>query len=174
VGPTTVNEPPPAEMLRDIRNLLNIGQAIYRYAADHDGRLPESLGETLAYIERWSDWTADLQPQATLAERARLYLSMRDLVAKQVPELPTPEWVDANTSYIYLGRAGRQPPAEEWGRTVIAHVKLDDGHVVVGPDQNRVAVFPAVMLDGHVESELKAHTARGIAESETRLAATLG
>ncbi len=142
----------PTALRRDMHNLMNITQAVHRYAAEHDGRMPESMGATLPYIENWTEWTEESKPRATLAEKARLYLSSGDLSRVQIPERPTAEWVTHNTSYVYLGASSSKLAAYfELGDIVIAHGRLDNGDSAARPSTRTVDVVPVVMLDAHAE-----------------------
>jgi hypothetical protein len=151
-------------------NLMNISNAIYHYSCEHGGQLPSSLGQTLSYIQPWTAWTKESQPKWTGKELATLYISPRDLKGKNLPENPTAAWIDANTSYVYLGRDGAKVPKdEERGKTVIVHAKLQEGYDVIGPDKQMVRVVPVAMLDGHAEAEALAHTKALIADSSKLL-----
>jgi hypothetical protein len=162
---------------RDQTNLLNIGGAINLYAAMNGGRFPDSLGATLPYIEDRAHWTKTAQPKATPGEKAALYLSAADLQKTQIPTNPTAKWIDEHTSDVYLLNSTLKTadfPGPDWGQTVAAHVKLDDGYVVIHPDKTRVIVFPTLFLDGHVESENREYVEKTIAASKKRIADTGG
>lgn len=158
------------ELQRDMTNLMNLSVAIHLYASEHGGQLPSSLGQTLPYIQPQTHWTEEARPKGTNKEKATLFISPRDMQGKSIPENPTADWIDANTSYVYLGRGGSELPQElDWGRTVIVHGKLDGGYDVIGRDKQIVRVVPVAMLDGHAEAEEVTSTQRLIAESSKRL-----
>jgi hypothetical protein len=152
------------------RHMLDVSQAVYRYANARGGRLPASLGETFQYIRPYSEWTATSRPKGTPAERAARYLTPADAKAKTIPEDPTQQWIDENTSFVYIGDPAvsisdiRQA---DWGTTVIAHVKLDEGYTVQ-VNGKPTKVIPLVMLDGHEEAMMVGIAKQMIEESKKR------
>jgi hypothetical protein len=170
-GPATQpQDPKQSEINICARHMLDVEQAVYHYANARRGRLPASLGETFQYLRPYSEWTATSQPKGTPAERAARYLTPADAKAKTIPDNPTPQWIDENTSFIYIGDPGvsisdiRQA---DWGTTVIAHVKLDEGYTVQ-VNGKPTKLIPLVMLDGHEEAMTVEIAKQMIEESKKR------
>jgi RNA polymerase sigma factor (sigma-70 family) len=162
---------PHADMMRDEMNMVNIGGAINSYAVNNDSRLPASLGQTFQYIEQRTAWAKDSQPKATTIQKASLYLSPADLRTTQIPNSPSPRWIDANTSYVYLIPPGMKMadiPAKDVPMTAIAHVRLDAGYPTVRPDKVPDTIIPVLFLDGHVEAEIHSFAEQVIDESKKR------
>ena len=152
-----------AEALRCASNMRNISQAVLR-SANRNDHLPADLGATLRRVDRWSDMTADDKRPATLAEKAAMYICPLDQKDLKIPEQPTPDWVNKNTSYVYLGNAEvvlSKIPQDKWGSTVIVHDKLDRGHVFPKSGE----LFVAAYMDGHAVTLTKDQFKQAIAES---------
>jgi RNA polymerase sigma factor (sigma-70 family) len=162
-----------ADLMLDQRHLLNIGSAIQMYALRHNGHFPDSLGQTLQYIQPRTEWGNGPHPTATPTDKALLYLSPADARNKQVPNDPSPKWIDENTSYVYLANGKitqKDIPGEEWAKTAIAHGKLTEGYIVNTSDGKQVTLFPISMLDGHAEGENREYVERVIADSKNTFA----
>lgn len=82
------------------RDLKAIMAAIVTYTKAHDGELPPDLGSVM------NDIPADALTKPTAQERARVFLSPKAKRSVAVPANPSPEWVNAHTTYVYLGGAG--------------------------------------------------------------------
>lgn len=139
---------------RSIDKLFRISHAIGKYAAENQGRFPPDLGATLAYCGL----------KGTPAEQARIYISPHDERKVDIPESPTPEWVNANTSYIYLGQG------LEWAIVpdgiayfVLVHERLDGTYP--NPKAGDEPVIPYMMLQGGVIAEPRARVEAQIAEA---------
>ena len=85
-----------------VQNEYWISLAAVHYASQHEWRLPPDLGATLPYLLRY-DQQAGKLVAIPPAEAAKYYICPQDQVKVQVPSNPTPEWVNQNTSYGYLG-----------------------------------------------------------------------
>ena len=145
-----------SQLLRDMHDLMNITKSIHLFANDHDGRLPESLGETLPYIEDWTSWTPSEKLKATPAEKADLYLSSRDAAKTRIPEEVTPAWINKHASYTYFLKPGvKLSDYADLSKTVIAHGKLDQGYTLNPRTDDEITRYPLAMLDAHAESHPK-------------------
>lgn len=80
-----------------MQDLGLIVKALRGYAEAHEGKLPATLGAALPHVP------ADPKSRATLAQRARIFLSPKAKRSTAIPDEPTPEWIDAHGSYVYLG-----------------------------------------------------------------------
>ena len=83
---------------------------------------------------------------------------------KEIPENPTGEWIDANTSWVYLG--GDVVPADvpktEWTETVILHERLD------GENAEKEKIILG-FLDDHAERVKRAEAIKLIEKSKKTL-----
>jgi RNA polymerase sigma factor (sigma-70 family) len=173
VSPATQPQPAISDLQHNQKNLLNIGQAISRYAQRHNGHLPDSLGQTMQYIQPWSEWTKAFQPKATPVEKAAFYISPADLKTISIPNNPTPQWVDDHTSYVYLGNGNislKDIAGDEMSKTATVHAKLNAGDPVVGTDGTQVTVFCILMLDGRVDAEKRDYVEGVISDSKKTFA----
>jgi hypothetical protein len=148
-------------------DMRNVAQAAQAYAGHHQDQLPPDLGQTLRRLDRWAQMTQQDNRHATPQEKAAMYLCPVDRKRAKLPETPTPEWVNANTSYVYLGSNAKLSaiPQAKWGSTIIVHDNLDGRHSEMGD------VVIVVMLDAHGETMTKAEAQAAIAESMRTLAA---
>lgn len=145
-----------SQLVRDMHDLMNIALAIHLFAADHDGLLPGSLGETLPYIEDRTSWTDAERPKATPAEKARLYLSSHDGDQKEIPEEVTSAWIDEHTSYTYLTKPNAKlKDFPDPRRTVLVHGSLDNGYITKSKNGQTITRYPLAMVDTHAESHPK-------------------
>ncbi|MCA9277921.1 MAG: hypothetical protein H6815_03945 [Phycisphaeraceae bacterium] len=83
------------QMLAD---LAIIHKALVAYCVNHDGHLPGSLGEVFPYVP-------DSPRHTTMTEKASVLLTPSQRKRTALPLEPTAEWMDRNTSYMYLGSA---------------------------------------------------------------------
>lgn len=151
-----------------MKNLLNLGVAVHGYAANNNDQLPPDLGATLAYVDRNSEWTEEDKRPASPQEKARLYLTPQDQKATEIPDAATPQWINENTSYMYLGREDvtlSAIPQDVWATTVLLHERLDAKRPQPDAD-NQIAV---VWCDGHVELLPVELAKQRIAESKKTL-----
>lgn len=138
------------ETIRCASQLRQIGQYILLYANEHELRLPPDLGSTFRFADG-----------ATDAERAGRYLEPRDRTA--IPDGVTGVWIDAHTSYKYLGTDGvRLPDLPGTDRTILAHDSPSRAH----KHAEQGAVISALYADGHVELLPLVEARKQIAESE--------
>lgn len=101
----------------DLRLIIG---AVRAYAKDHAGELPPDLGSTLPYIPNES------KRLATLKQRAKVYLYPEKASRTHIPDEPSAEWVNENTSYTYLGGAGlKLNELEDPANCKLIHGKLD-------------------------------------------------
>lgn len=89
------------DLQHTMRDLRLIAEAALAYTRDHDDTLPATLGPLLDYIpdDQLTDAYAPLTPQ----QRALVFISPSDESGIVPPQQPTPEWVDAKASYVWLG-----------------------------------------------------------------------
>ena len=132
--------------------------AAMQYAHDHDQHLPPDLGSAMAYIDK-----------GTPSEEAKLFLTPRDEERIRVPDVPTPEWVNQNTSYVYLAQDVDLNKLSEAAKsqTILMHTKLDDPF----PHPKSGKVVVAAWVDGHSEILPPELAVRCIAESKKILEA---
>lgn len=110
--------------LPDHRQILLDGRLIARaiadYAAAHDGLAPPTLGAALEFVP-----DAPGRPR-TLREKAEIFLAPAARRGTAIPENPTADWVNTNTSYTYLAGNGVLLRAiEDPMRTIILHSKSE-------------------------------------------------
>lgn len=152
---------PLPEYLKVSSKLRQIDQAIAIYAANHDDRLLADLGAVFQYMGEARDSVGrSLSP----ADRARVFLSPEDEKAKKVPENPTPEWVNQNTSFTYLGSADlllSSIPA--WGETAIVHGDLNRGYTT---NDGVSRIFVVCFVDSHTDAVVKSAAEAKIASSK--------
>jgi beta-lactamase regulating signal transducer with metallopeptidase domain len=100
-------------------DLTLVSHAIAAYTKSHAGQLPPDLGATLSYIQT-------TPRTSTPAQKARAYLLPAAQRTAQIPDDPTPEWINANTSYVYLGRPGLDlPRIPDPQNVMLVHGPLD-------------------------------------------------
>ncbi|MCA9277922.1 MAG: hypothetical protein H6815_03950 [Phycisphaeraceae bacterium] len=98
-------------------DLAMMHEAFQAYAKDHEQLMPASLGELLEYIPQQEGY-------ATPRERASAFVMPAVRALVEIPDNPTSEWIDAHTSYVYLGHS-----TVPWNRivspddTLIVHAK---------------------------------------------------
>jgi hypothetical protein len=113
--------------VQSMSNLRQIGLAAIMYSNDHKGRFPNTLGETLPYLEN--------NPSVFVHPKS----------GKAAPATAAPaelaKWVDQNSDYVYVG-AGVSHKTERTAETVIAHERFELA-------QGRIA---AAFADGHCET----------------------
>jgi hypothetical protein len=100
-------------------NLEILWQAVRTYAGAHDGKLPPDLGSLLEFIP------ADQKRLATLRDRARVFLSPHAAANTFIPDQPDAEWVNRNTSYVYLGSDSALLDQIDDRTMALIHLKLD-------------------------------------------------
>jgi len=133
------------------------GLAIYLFQQKNEGRFPHDLGSLVSLFKGGA---------------ANCFQTPGDERRTKVPQAITADWVNANTSYVYLAAdvdpAKLDPSINPAGTYVIAfHTKLDEPF----KDTDRGDVIIATCLDGH-SMILPVERARiEIASSEKLLAA---
>jgi hypothetical protein len=135
---------------------------MHTYIHEHDDSLPPDMGSLSVYM------TGDLS-NATPQERTK---SIRDsfvsgLDSVKVPDNADEAWVNANSSFGYLGGGGlKLSDLGDWGTLAIMHLKLDRG--IPGPrteSNPEGTVFAVAFIDGHAETLSRAEAERVIKES---------
>jgi hypothetical protein len=116
------------QTLRKATNLAATGQCAERmtevlkamaiYITTHKGRFPATLGDI--YQDMVS--RSDVSP----AKAAEAFLCPNDMKKLTIPAQVTPEWINRNTSYVYLGSAALTDDADPGA--IILHEKIDAGH----------------------------------------------
>jgi beta-lactamase regulating signal transducer with metallopeptidase domain len=142
VAAPVVTTPPPAEpsvprwdlwspqATECAQNGYYLHLAVLNYASKHEWRLPPDLGTTLPYVldyDRANGGFKTVPP----AEAAKYYLCPLDREKVAVPAVPTPEWINRNTSYEYLGGADVNVDAlteEQFDGAVITYEKTGGAH----------------------------------------------
>src|SRR5205814_5153079 len=112
-------------------NARQLGQGIMLYFNDNRGQLPPNLGELFVYMEKQQ------MPNA-----AEMFICPRELPNKQIPVKVTREWIEANTSYVYLASAKTAWQRLPVTTSILLHEKLEAGH-----DRGIVVLW----ADGHGE-----------------------
>jgi beta-lactamase regulating signal transducer with metallopeptidase domain len=157
----------------DMRTLV---QYAHIYARGHEGRLPPDLGALVTPIQRY---TVGFLHERTLeigdlddAERARLFLSLRDEERVARPRQLTPEWANRHASYVYLGSEEvlYNELADEWSRIVLFHTHLDHPHVISAVDGTEARVIVLGFMDSHGEVHPIDEARKIIERSRRRLA----
>lgn len=133
-----------ADIQQSMSNLRRVHESIAFYQNAHGGKLPPNLGATLPYgTESWEAPADGAPAELTPAEKAAAYLSPGALKRTRVPARPTPEWVNRNTSYVYLAdERVVDEKVPEWDKTALAHEPLE----------LRRGAVAVLMFDGHVEA----------------------
>lgn len=108
--------PPLDDALHDLRLL---GDAIIRYAKDHEGLLPPDLGEVMPYVDGlWGVY--ERQP-------ARIFLHRAHETAARIQDMPDAQWIRDNASYVYLGDARLTlQDLRGSGAMILLHAPLDE------------------------------------------------
>lgn len=149
-----------------IFDLTQIMRGVRAYAAAHGGLVPATLGLALEYVP------GDTPRTSTPAKCARLFLSPRAKKETSVPEAPTPEWVDANSSYVYLGREGlalaRVPLPDT---IVLLHGRTDQGVETKRLDGTLRVMIPVATAQGSAALRTREYAGWIVRESELSLAA---
>ena len=135
-------DPPPAEpnvpswdlWSPQARECSENGQYLYlailNYASQHEWRLPPDLGSTLPYMQDF-DRQSGAFKAVPPAEAAKYYLCPQDRAQVAVPAVPTPEWINQNASYAYLGGADVNVDAltpEQLDSAVLLYEKSSRAH----------------------------------------------
>jgi hypothetical protein len=127
-----------------------VGEAILAYSKAHEGDLPRDLGATLAFVK-------ETKRTKTPAQRAAIYLSPRVKANMHVPDEPTVEWVNRNTSFVYLGAAGVKLSAiEDPQRALLLHIRPEDA-TPPRPDGSGAEEFPVLNVWGSVDRANRAY-----------------
>ncbi len=148
-------------------DLGRIVDAITAYAKDHKGQLPPDLGAALPYVP------TDKLRLATPAQRAGIFLLPAARRNTHIPDQPTPEWVNRNTSYVYLAASkteGEKPLLldrfEPLWRTIMVHGKLGAPIPVVRESGRETNFIPLGNIRGSVSIENHEYAEAIIAESK--------
>jgi len=97
-------------------DLTEVMIAIHAYAEANRGQLPPDLGAALPFVR------AESPRLSTPRARARVFLTPRKAAKTFIPDEPTPQWINRNTSYVYLtGDDLRLGHIEDPQRTVLVH-----------------------------------------------------
>jgi RNA polymerase sigma factor (sigma-70 family) len=129
----------PAERTEIMGRMRDIVIAIL----SHGGMMPADLGATFGSVQPWHEATDQHRPRVDRRKKASLYVEPSEDAS--VPADATAEWVNAHTSWVYLGNADvpiRSVPNS--GDTVIMHQKLDGANA-------QLPSIAVAFLDGHAE-----------------------
>jgi prepilin-type processing-associated H-X9-DG protein len=147
---TTAQATRPAEEIRKalsdcMSNLRRVHGAILLYSERHQSNLPPDLGATLTNFPSRKMWEPGQKKDWTDAEKALSYVCPDQANGLQVPQKPTPQWINQNTSYIYLGGANVKLDGIKMdaSKVALAYEKRAEGHG---------GLVPVLFLDGHVEA----------------------
>ncbi len=102
-----------------VARMAGLMKAFAIYAHSHKGHFPATLGELYRDM-------VDHQG-ISLTAAAEAFLCPNDSRKVTIPAQVTPEWINQNSSYVYLGSASLTE-ATAGPRTVLLHEKLDAGH----------------------------------------------
>jgi hypothetical protein len=147
---------------RCMLQLRSISQALVLYCNEHKGRLPADLGTTLddLYPVEQLGMSVNLTP----AQKASFYLCPSHAKGVEIPEEPTAEWVNQNTSYVYLGGSKVDlPKLRGIAQTVLMHEKPEAAH----PGGKIWVAF----ADGHCVLMPVKEALQAVEESKPRIAA---
>jgi hypothetical protein len=151
--------------------MRTITSAVHEYARKHGGAAPPDLGTLLALIPEKDD---DGRPRSA-RERALMFLSPADEARIEVPEVPTAEWVNKNTSYAYLGNAEvKLNVIPDWSAIAIMVEKAQTGYPSTAAGFEGIPVFPIAFVDSHVSIEQRAEVDRVVAASKEMWQAARG
>ena len=134
------------------------------FATDHGDRMPHDIGSLL------NDSNSD--PRAF----AEICLTPGDERRLKVPDNPTADWINQNTSYVYLAadvdrdkivNPNFGSPAKVWGATVMYHTRLDQPF----SDSKHHDVVILTYIDGHSQIQPIANAKRIIQASKLTLEA---
>ena len=110
-----------------------IRDAIRAYAAAHGDHLPPDLGSLLEFLP------ADQVRRPTPRDRARVFLSPRAAANTFIPEDPDRDWINRNSSYVYLANESVRFAEIDDIRTVLFHLKLNESYdALLGPEHRDV------------------------------------
>jgi hypothetical protein len=139
---------PLPEQFQLVSDLRAVGAAILAYTKANGGDLPPDLGATLPYVK-------ETKRTKTPAQRAAVFLSPRVRANLHVPEAPTADWVNRNTSFVYLGCGGVKLSAvEDPQRTLLVHIRPEDA---CPPPAEVMGEFPEVTAWTNVERANRAY-----------------
>jgi len=134
-----------------------LAAAIISYQSDHQGHLPADLGATLPYILNRS------VTRSEVVKAALIYLSPQDQSSVKLPNELTAEWINQNTSFIYL------PPPHTTMRglshlyeIVLLHEKPrggQDGLVATGYGDGHATGVPRAQLEKEISESKRAFEA---------------
>jgi hypothetical protein len=97
----------------------HILQAIRAYAAAHGDRLPPDLGSVLSYLP------PDDRRRPTPRDRARVFLTPDAARNTFIPENPDADWINRNTSYVYLANDAAKLSELDENTLPLFHLRLD-------------------------------------------------
>ena len=155
----------PGEGRDCMRRMQAAGNALAGYSNTHNGCMPRDLGSAFMYMETRTE--AGTPISLTPKEKAERFLSPKDAKEIQVPEQPTPEWINQHTSFFYLGTSDidmKRLNADSAAATVL-YEKRKAGY----PDIS--GRIPMLFVDGHVEAHDAQQANQIIAESRKTLEA---
>lgn len=122
---------------RDVRLILG---GVMAYAKEHRGKIPGDLGSALPYV----------LPDASVKERALVFLSPARERGAEIPEALTAEWVNAHCTYVYLPKGSVDLPlAREAGVQLLIHGPIGETYEVMFPGMKAQAV-PMGLVHGDI------------------------
>jgi hypothetical protein len=130
LDPDLARIPNTVEVAQIAGRMNNLTSALGAYVKQHDQRLPSTLGDAL--------------PQATAAHIENCFLTPADEQQTKIPAVMTADWINQNTSYIYLGgnvEVGRLAAVSHGAAVMVFHTKLDQPYSVPKFGKVMVATF---------------------------------
>lgn len=134
-----------AKVTQCMNNLKQLAIGCIMYSTDNKDTMPPDLGATWMYVRHPRVYVCPEHPANMAADQGQM-----------------PAWINANSSYVYLGSGARLGRMRMTAQTVLLHEKLEAGH------DGRVNL---AFFDGHVEQVPIAQARQMIEASKQRLAA---
>lgn len=160
---TGADAPPDRQAVLNIAMIL---KAIHAYSKAHDGKLPPDLGATLEYVPK------DTKATATPKQRGRIYLSPKAQKSGSVPDEPTPDWVNANTGYVYIGAPDiKLDDIPEPYTLVLVHSRMQDAFTEADVNGERWERAAIGVAGGQAKLELKGYAEWVVRETQKTLGA---
>jgi len=154
----------PAYVAPAAKRMKILAGAMWAYAQANDGHLPHDIGSLVN--------NPDIEARG-FAENCLTPGDERNLT---IPNAPTADWINQNTSYVYLAadldrnkivNSANGSQAKVWGNTVMYHTQLDQPFT----DSKRGGVIILTYIDGHSEVQ-PIGKAKRIIEASKKILAT--
>lgn len=145
------------------KRMKALAGAMWDYAQANDGHLPHDIGSLVN------------NPDIEAHGFAEICLTPGDERNLTIPDNPTADWINQNTSYVYLAadvdrnkivNSANGSQSKVWGTTVMFYTRLDQPFT----DSRRGDVVILTYIDGHSEVQTVAKAKRIIEASKKTLA----